>query len=55
MLPWKKKRQELEGVVVTALGIKREGEGLGYSTQTVTEKMMSDATRPTGLLHWSEK
>lgn len=37
-------RQELEGVVVTALGIKREEKGLGYSTQTVTEKMMSDAT-----------
>ena len=42
-------RQELEGVVVTALGIKREEKGLGYSTQTVTEKMMSDAT-PT---NWS--
>lgn len=39
-----KERQELEGVVVTALGIKREEKGLGYSTQTVTEKMMSDAT-----------
>ena len=39
-------RQELEGVVVTALGIKREEKGLGYSTQTVTEKMMSDATPP---------
>ena len=37
-------RQELEGVVVTALGVKREEKGLGYSTQTVTEKMMSDAT-----------
>ena len=37
-------RQELEGVVVTALGIKREEKGLGYSTPTVTEKMMSDAT-----------
>ena len=37
-------RQELEGVVVTALGIKREEKGLGYSTQTVTEKMISDAT-----------
>lgn len=37
-------RQELEGVVVTALGIKREEKGLGYSTQTVTEKMMSNAT-----------
>ena len=37
-------RQESEGVVVTALGIKREEKGLGYSTQTVTEKMMSDAT-----------
>ena len=35
---------ELDGVVVTALGIKREEKGLGYATQTVTERMMSDAT-----------
>jgi len=40
----KEESQELDGVVVTALGIKREEKGLGYSTQTVTEKMMSDAT-----------
>lgn len=36
--------KELDGVVVTALGIKREEKGLGYATQTVTEQMMSDAT-----------
>lgn len=36
--------KELDDVVVTALGIRREEKGLGYATQTVTEQMMSDAT-----------
>ncbi|MEA9413187.1 SusC/RagA family TonB-linked outer membrane protein [Flavobacterium sp. PL02] len=37
---------ELEGVVVTALGIKREKKSLGYSAQTVTAEQVS--TVPTG-------
>ncbi|KIA99886.1 SusC/RagA family TonB-linked outer membrane protein [Flavobacterium sp. KMS] len=37
---------ELEGVVVTALGIKREKKSLGYSAQSVTAEQVS--TVPTG-------
>jgi TonB-linked SusC/RagA family outer membrane protein len=35
--------KQLEGVVVTALGIKRSQMALGYATQTVGEKQMTDA------------
>lgn len=34
---------ELSGVVVTALGIKREEKSLGYAAQTVNEKSVKDA------------
>ncbi|WP_215438070.1 SusC/RagA family TonB-linked outer membrane protein [Zobellia russellii] len=34
---------ELSGVVVTALGIKREEKSLGYSAQTINEKSVKDA------------
>jgi hypothetical protein len=33
---------ELEGVVVTALGIKREKKALGYATQQVSGEEVSD-------------
>ena len=36
--------KKLDDVVVTALGIRREEKGLGYATQTVTDKMIGDAT-----------
>jgi len=35
--------KQLEGVVVTALGIKRSQMALGYATQKVSEKQMTDA------------
>ncbi len=35
--------QELGEVVVTALGIRREGEQLGYATQTIDEQQINDA------------
>jgi TonB-linked SusC/RagA family outer membrane protein len=35
--------QELGEVVVTALGIRREGEQLGYATQTVDAQQLNDA------------
>ncbi|WP_435523437.1 hypothetical protein [Chryseobacterium indoltheticum] len=39
------KTQEIEGVVVTALGIKREKKALGYSSQTLdAEKVNSVPT-----------
>jgi len=34
---------QLEGVVVTALGIKREEKSLGYATTTVTSEQLTDA------------
>lgn len=37
------KTQDLEEVVVTALGIKRQEKSLGYSTQTVTNEQLTDA------------
>lgn len=35
--------RELQGVVVTALGIKRQQESLGFATQTIGDKDMTDA------------
>lgn len=35
--------QDIEGVVVTALGIKREKKALGYATQEVKGEVLSDA------------
>ncbi len=35
--------QEMQEVVVTALGIKREQMALGYATQSINEKQMNDA------------
>lgn len=35
--------QHLNDVVVTALGIKREEKGLGYSTQTISDQMLTGA------------
>jgi TonB-linked SusC/RagA family outer membrane protein len=37
------KTQDIEGVVVTALGIKREKKALGYAAQTITGDNISDA------------
>ena len=37
------KTQDIEGVVVTALGIKREKKALGYATQEVKGEVLSDA------------
>lgn len=37
------KTQDIEGVVVTALGIKREKKSLGYATQEVKGDILSDA------------
>lgn len=37
------KTQEIEGVVVTALGIKREKKALGYASQEIKGDMISDA------------
>jgi outer membrane cobalamin receptor len=38
-----KQTQEIEGVVVTALGIKREKKALGYASQEIKGDMISDA------------
>ena len=35
--------QNIEGVVVTALGIKREKKALGYAAQTIGGENLSDA------------
>jgi TonB-linked SusC/RagA family outer membrane protein len=40
---------ELEGVVLTALGIKREKKSLGYSSQEVQGKVISDAGQTNAL------
>ncbi|WP_390450779.1 SusC/RagA family TonB-linked outer membrane protein [Chryseobacterium sp. Alg-005] len=37
------KTQDIEGVVVTALGIKREKKALGYASQEIKGDMLSDA------------
>ncbi|MEO9210002.1 MAG: carboxypeptidase-like regulatory domain-containing protein, partial [Ginsengibacter sp.] len=37
------KTEDLEEVVVTALGIKRQEKSLGYSTQTVTNEQLTEA------------
>ena len=37
------KTQDIEGVVVTALGIKREKKALGYATQQISGDNISDA------------
>jgi len=37
------KTQDIEGVVVTALGIKREKKSLGYATQEISGETISDA------------
>ena len=42
------KTQDIEGVVVTALGIKREKKSLGYSTQEVKSDVLSEGTTNTG-------
>ncbi|UFH31164.1 SusC/RagA family TonB-linked outer membrane protein [Chryseobacterium sp. C-71] len=42
------KTQEIEGVVVTALGIKREKKSLGYSSQEVKADKLFDGTTNTG-------
>lgn len=46
-LTFEEKVNELEGVVVTALGVKREKRSLGYATQTVTGKDLTVAQAPT--------
>ncbi|MBW8360813.1 MAG: SusC/RagA family TonB-linked outer membrane protein [Kaistella sp.] len=40
--------QDIEGVVVTALGIKREKKSLGYASQEVKASALSDGTTNTG-------
>ena len=42
------KTQDIEGVVVTALGIKREKKSLGYSSQEVKADALSEGTTNTG-------
>ncbi|KUY19642.1 SusC/RagA family protein [Elizabethkingia miricola] len=42
------KTKDIEGVVVTALGIKREKKSLGYSSQEVKAGVLSDGTTNTG-------
>lgn len=42
------KAQEIEGVVVTALGIKREKKSLGYASQEIKASALSDGTTNTG-------
>jgi TonB-linked SusC/RagA family outer membrane protein len=42
------KTQEIEGVVVTALGIKREKKSLGYASQEVKADKLFDGTTNTG-------
>ena len=43
------KTQDIEGVVVTALGIKREKKALGYATQEVKGEVISDAGQTNAL------
>ena len=43
------KVQDIEGVVVTALGIKREKKALGYATQEVSGEQLSDAGQTNAL------
>ena len=43
------KTQDIEGVVVTALGIKREKRALGYATQEVKGETISDAGQTNAL------
>ncbi|MET3537241.1 SusC/RagA family TonB-linked outer membrane protein [Chryseobacterium limigenitum] len=40
--------QDIEGVVVTALGIKREKKSLGYASQEIKASALSDGTTNTG-------
>ena len=42
------KTQDIEGVVVTALGIKREKKSLGYASQEVKGDALTDGTTKTG-------
>lgn len=42
------KTQDIEGVVVTALGIKREKKSLGYSSQEVKADALTEGTTNTG-------
>ncbi|KFC22284.1 SusC/RagA family TonB-linked outer membrane protein [Epilithonimonas lactis] len=42
------KTQDIEGVVVTALGIKREKKSLGYASQEIKADALSDGTTNTG-------
>ena len=42
------KTQDIEGVVVTALGIKREKKSLGYASQEVKADQLTDGTTKTG-------
>lgn len=42
------KTQDIEGVVVTALGIKREKKSLGYASQEVKGEALTDGTTKTG-------
>lgn len=42
------KTQDIEGVVVTALGIKREKKSLGYASQEIKGDALSDGTTNTG-------
>ena len=42
------KTKEIEGVVVTALGIKREKKSLGYASQEIKGGALSDGTTNTG-------
>ena len=42
------KTQEIEGVVVTALGIKREKKSLGYASQEVKGSALTEGTTNTG-------
>nr|WP_315026424.1 SusC/RagA family TonB-linked outer membrane protein [uncultured Chryseobacterium sp.] len=42
------KTKEIEGVVVTALGIKREKKSLGYASQEIKAGALSDGTTNTG-------
>ncbi len=43
------KTQDIEGVVVTALGIKREKKSLGYATQEIKGEVISDAGQNNAL------
>ena len=42
------KTKDIEGVVVTALGIKREKKALGYSSQEIKSDALTDGTTNTG-------